>query len=89
MRDTFSAPCPIVCGHGHRAPRDETHCSPSTLSPPLQPLAAASLAATFPLQSNRASGGTGLPLLGTCQKPIPMSWALFESIAKRHVKARP
>lgn len=30
-------------------------------------------------------GGTGLPLLGTCQKPIPMSWALFESIAKRHV----
>lgn len=29
--------------------------------------------------------GTGVPLLGTCQKPIPMSWALFESIAKRHV----
>jgi len=82
--DRFSAPCPIVSGHGHRA-SDEGDALFSFRSGAAPPAARRCFPrCAFIATVEQSVRGMG-PSLGACQKPIPMSWALFESIAKRPV----
>jgi len=94
MRGSSLAPSPIVCGHGHRASDggDALFSLRSIATPP----AARGLKAirVFPRSDFAATveqsvRGRGITSLCACQKLIPMSGTLFESIARKHVKARP